>query len=281
MTAEEQRKQVKALYETILGRNYYSQNSVKRQCVYHPYSNGLYYSDCSSSILNTYFEAGVLDWHEGNTATIHYQAALADVVILDGVPDESALRIGDLLMFRRNDPSRPEQIGHVEMYAGNGVIYGHGSDTPSSKNLVSYCEYWQKQKANNGKSKGLVEVRRFIPDDAAEIPVEAALIATAALNVRTAPNIQAPIVGVIPAGYGANFTAKCNRWFYAPAKGGWCSASYLTGWVKESGRWWYLQPGYTYPAHTVTEINGKEYCFDRDGWLIESQDIDVNGAVKY
>lgn len=165
MTPEEAQVKVRSLYQTILGRNKYSQDSAKRQCVYRPYKDGSCYSDCSSSILNTYYEAGVLSWHEGNTATIHEKGELVSCQITDGVPDESELRIGDCLLFRGNDPARPLQIGHVEMYAGAGKIYGHGSGTPSEKGLVEYCRNRERQRASNGKSKGLVEIRRFIRDE--------------------------------------------------------------------------------------------------------------------
>lgn len=280
MTAEETRKKVKELYETLIGRNLYSQNSVKRQCVYTPYKDGNYYSDCSSSILNTYFQAGVIDWREGNTATIHSQADKADVAIVNGIPDEAALRVGDMLLFRGSDASRPEQIGHVELYAGNGVLYGHGSNVPSVKDMMSYCEYRERQRASNGRTKGLAEVRRFIQDDQIEIPIDGVLRTLAELNYRAEPKVNSEKLGAFEAGKPVHVTKKCNRWFYA-AGYGWCSAAYLTGWVQESGRWWYLTAGYTYPAYCLMEINGDDYCFDRDGWLIESGDIDSKGAVKY
>ena len=43
-------------YKTILGRNYYSQSL--RAYVYKPYSNGKYYSDCSSSGIATLAKMG-------------------------------------------------------------------------------------------------------------------------------------------------------------------------------------------------------------------------------
>lgn len=51
-----------------------------------------------------------------------------------------------------------------------------------------------------------------------------------------------------------------ERWFETDK--GWISADYLQGWIWEDGRWWYLQPGYTYPTGRLEIINGKCYCFD-------------------
>lgn len=279
MTADEKRKAVKAAYEEILGRNRYSQDSTKRQCVFAPYKDGAYYSDCSSSILNAYCNAGILDWHEGNTATIHYQGTLAAVPIVNGIPDESSMRIGDCLMFRGNDPGRPLQIGHVEMYAGNGILYGHGSGNPSAKEMKAYCESRQRQRASNGLSKGLVEVRRFIQDDRIETAIYAVLQTTAELNCRIEPDISSPIVKTYCKGTYLKAGAKCNRWFRTPD--GWVSAAYLQGWVEEGGRWWYLMPGYTWPAKTVMTINGDDYAFDRDGWMISADRIGTDGEIQY
>lgn len=69
-----------------------------------------------------------------------------------------------------------------------------------------------------------------------------------------------------------------DRWYRTDK--GWVSGYYLTGWVLEAGKWWYLQPGYTYPMSTVMNIDGSYYCFDKDGWMITSDRIDANGAVK-
>lgn len=279
MGADEQRRSLVALYETILGRNHYSQGAVKRQCVYDPYSDGLFYSDCSSSILNTYYKAGIIDWKEGNTATIHYNFNPAEVPIINGIPEEASLRIGDCLMYRGNDPGRPLQIGHVEMYVGNNTLFGHGSGTPSAKSMTEYCAARQRQRASNGLSKGLVEVRRFIQDDRIETAIYAVLQTTSELNCRTEPDTSSPIVKTYREGTYLKVSAKCNRWFRT--LDGWVSAAYLQGWVEEGDRWWYLMPGYTWPAKTVMTINGGDYAFDRDGWMISADRIGIDGDIQY
>lgn len=60
---------------------------------------------------------------------------------------------------------------------------------------------------------------------------------------------------------------------------GWISAKYLKGWIFEDNKWWYLQPGYTYPVKTVMTINGYDYCFDKDGWMITKDRITASGEV--
>ena len=56
MTAQEKRQAVTDKYRGILGRNLYSQP--RRTYCFKKYSNGKYYSDCSSSIALSYNAAG-------------------------------------------------------------------------------------------------------------------------------------------------------------------------------------------------------------------------------
>ena len=56
MTANEKRQVVARKYDEIIGRNLYSQ--ARRDYCYRRYSDGNYYSDCSSSICYAYREAG-------------------------------------------------------------------------------------------------------------------------------------------------------------------------------------------------------------------------------
>lgn len=102
-------------YETILGRNIYSQNL--RQYVYRP-RNGRYYSDCSSSGMATYEKIGCkgFGWYY-NTAAIYESDLFEDVPvkIKDGhILNPEVLKVGDPILYIGNNPDRPEQIGHVE-----------------------------------------------------------------------------------------------------------------------------------------------------------------------
>ena len=97
-------------------------------------------------------------------------------------------------MFRGSDPSRPLQIGHVEgVYEINGttedkiVLCGHGSGTPSTKNMKTYCTSREASKAPNGKTKGLVCVLRCIKDDNKNTYK---IVNCSELNVREKPNSE-------------------------------------------------------------------------------------------
>ena len=71
--------------------------------------------------------------------------------------------------------------------------------------------------------------------------------------------------------------AGSERWFETDK--GWISADYLQGWILEGGQWWYLRPGYTYPAGCLEIIDGRCYCFDFNGWMITPDRIRGDGEV--
>lgn len=112
---DEGRQKFHDAYSTILGRNIYSQDQALREYVFRPY-NGNYYSDCSSSGDACYAKAGIdIGW--ANTAGIYYSGKMEDVaVVIDHghIKNPEILKVGDALLFRGNDPTRPRQIGHVE-----------------------------------------------------------------------------------------------------------------------------------------------------------------------
>lgn len=103
-------------YATILGRNNYSQSL--RAYVYKKYSNGKYYSDCSSSGIATFEKMGAkFEWYL-NTAGIYTDDDYfedVDVKIQNGhIMNPEVLEVADAILYRGNDPARPKQIGHVE-----------------------------------------------------------------------------------------------------------------------------------------------------------------------
>ena len=61
---------------------------------------------------------------------------------------------------------------------------------------------------------------------------------------------------------------------------GWVSGKYLTGWVRQDGRWWYLLSGYTYRHDAVCQIDGQAYAFDSDGWMITADRIAEDGHIQ-
>lgn len=176
MTAAEKRAKVIAQAKPCIGRNLYSQDAARRECVFTKYKDGKYYSDCSSFVRWLYRKAGLYSNIGGNTVGIMGSklGVEIDCKIKNGVPtDVSALRVGDLLLFRGNNASRAgaRYVGHVEMvYAikGNTVtLIGHGSGNPKTRNMKTYCRTrWLTLVANTKiKNRGLICVKRFIADD--------------------------------------------------------------------------------------------------------------------
>lgn len=151
---EKQRQQMHDLYKSILGRNIYSQ-SLRLYC-YTKY-NGKYYSDCSSSICKTAEKVGVPDVGSLNTAGMHKNwKKVTDVVIKNGIiQNPEVLKVGDALMFKGSDSSRPLGIGHTEMvYEINGKTAASATPaaTSSKKDIVKAGQ----MHANNFTGAGLV-----------------------------------------------------------------------------------------------------------------------------
>ena len=173
-SANEKRIAVREKYRSILGRNLYSQ--ARRAYCFKKYSDGKYYSDCSSSIMESYKAAGYPISNSClNTVGMYQAKALkkVDVAIKNGVvQDVGALRVGDMLLFAGSDSSRAyaDCVGHVEMVGeisgGKVYLYGHGSGTPRRTEMNAYCRnrYASKTGTKIG-NRGLLKVVRFIQDD--------------------------------------------------------------------------------------------------------------------
>lgn len=272
MTANEKRQSVAKVYSGIIGRNYYSQEL--RDYCFRAYKDGRYYSDCSSSICYAYKEAG-----QGfgilNTAGIYQSSKLttADITIKDGIPvNISDLRVGDMLEFAGTDSSRPLRIGHVEMvYSidGNKVtLCGHGSGRPSYKDMAAYCKSRYNSFVPGGWRKGLVCVRRYIPDD---------------------PNKS----GWYEEADGWRFylgnTGECvrNSW-YLDEDGSWYwfdgSGRMVTDtWYQYNGNWYYLGENGAM-AKGLQDIMGKWYYLDQNGAMATKPVTltpDQDGALQF
>lgn len=224
MTAKEKRKLVVSQAAPAMGRNRYSQNGTLREHVFTPYKDGKYYSDCSSFARWMYRKAGIASNIGGNTTGIINNRNLKEIDcgIVKGVPTKiSALREGDLLLFRGNNASRSyaRYVGHVEMVHsinGNSVtLVGHGSGTPSKKNMVTYCRSrWLWKVANSKiKNRGLICVKRVIQDDVNAPETPTTIIVTGGtVNVRVGAGITNKILGRVKRGaklaLNGNETAK-------------------------------------------------------------------------
>jgi len=99
------------------------------------------YSDCSSAVRAAIRAVTGVDIGSNTSAQINNRNSKGMVVHeTEGYyPDESRLLPGDCLYFKGNT-SHPLDVGHVEMYIGNGKICGHGSGTgPKIRNMRDYC----------------------------------------------------------------------------------------------------------------------------------------------
>ena len=234
-TASEKRAAVIAKYGEILGRNQYSQP--RRSYAFKKYSNGKYYSDCSSSIALAYKYAGYPFYdnngsYNPNTVGMYQAKSLKDVPvkIKNGIiQNPEVLLPGDMLLFAGTDNSRKyvDCVGHVEMVAkisGTKVtLYGHGSGTPRATEMNAYCKSrYNKKTSTVIGNRGLLKVRRFIWDDAESAPAPETPAAPSAsgykvrvtgntVNIRTGPGTQ----------YTALEQVKKGEEFNVPAASGW------------------------------------------------------------
>ena len=124
------------------------------------------YSDCSSAVRAAIKAATGIDIGSNTSAQINNRTKKGVVVhSTDGYyPDESQLLPGDCLYFKGNK-SHPLDVGHVEMYIGNGKCCGHGSGTgPKVRNMHDYC------KSRASSTRRYFMAIRWIFDDPAPKP---------------------------------------------------------------------------------------------------------------
>lgn len=156
------------------------------------------YSDCSSAVRSVILEAAGVDIGANTSAQIGNRSSKGMVVHETGgyYPDEGKLLPGDCLYFKGNT-SHPLDVGHVEMYIGEGKICGHGSGTgPKIKNMRNYCAG-----RANSKKRYFMAVRWILTDDAADaVPENGVTIAPGSWNVRTGPGTNYPSAGIVQGG---------------------------------------------------------------------------------
>ena len=158
------------------------------------------------------------------------------------------------------------------------VTIKDGHVTDPEKLRVGDCLMFRGNDPNRPLQIGHVEYVYEINSEREEIALETAelTITAAALNIRTEPSTSGGIIDTLKEGETVAASTRCEGWFKTVA--GWVSGKYVKGWIKEHGRWWYTDGG-KYPAHCAKDIDGKEYHFDKDGWLITADWIDDDGAV--
>lgn len=101
-------------YNSILGRNHYSQS--KRGYCYIPYSDGKYYSDCSSSQCLTLKAIG-LPMPDYNTEAMYDSSKFEhlNIKVEKGhIMEPDKLKVGDQILYAGSSADRTLHIGHVE-----------------------------------------------------------------------------------------------------------------------------------------------------------------------
>ncbi len=138
MTANEKRKTVVDAIKSREGKNIYTQGANRTQV-------GSGYGDCSSTVQWCYKKLGI-DIGDYTEAQLISRKGRDVTLTIDanGIPDESKMLPGDLLFYRGSSKvhaGRTKNVGHVEMYVGNGQISGHPSGKgPTRKSLKDYCK---------------------------------------------------------------------------------------------------------------------------------------------
>jgi len=162
MNTNEKRELLVSRALTREKKNQYSQDVNKRTRI----ESG--YGDCSGTVWYWYKKLFGIDIGANTEAQINSKVGeRVNLAIVNGVPDESKMKKGDLLYFRGSDNSRTEGVGHVEMYIGDGRIFGHGSGVGGTvKNMDAYCRQRQNTASTAKlKNKGLICVKRFLKGD--------------------------------------------------------------------------------------------------------------------
>lgn len=153
------------------------------------------YSDCSSAVREAIKAATGIDIGGNTSAQINNRKTKGVVVHETNgyYPDESKLLPGDCIYFKGNT-SHPLDVGHVEMYIGDGKCCGHGSGTgPKVRNMREYCT-----SRANSKKRYFMAIR-WIPDDGSTAPDDAPSVLKKGMNDSAA--VKALQLDLILLGY--------------------------------------------------------------------------------
>ena len=155
------REAVCATMMALTGRLKYTQSSA-RESVMDALTKGVAAGDCSSTVYHIYKSCLGINIG-GNTSAQFNNPNGVDVdTAFRGIPDTTKLLPGDLLYFAKTNST--SNVGHVEMYMGNGLIMGHGGPNyddmgPKVRNLTEFCNN------RNNAGKPYMKTRRFIHEN--------------------------------------------------------------------------------------------------------------------
>lgn len=123
---------------SILGKNTYTKDTTLRNKV----DQG--YSDCSSFARWVYQQSLGID--PGSNTGVQIQSPLFVPVDQGARPNVNNLEPGDLMFYENNtNNGRPYNVGHVEIYDGEGNTIGHGGGIgPKRQPLENYVNWMEK-----------------------------------------------------------------------------------------------------------------------------------------
>lgn len=128
------------LIKSIYGKNNYTRKGA-RENVFDTIDKGakMGAGDCSSTARKVIERA--TGKNIGGFTGDQYggYAKRGGIIVNSGAIDESKLAPGDLLYYKRHSPSsdRPDGVGHVEMYVGDGKRAGHGGGVGPKESPLS------------------------------------------------------------------------------------------------------------------------------------------------
>ena len=165
-TREQQRRRAAELMTSRKKKNSYTQGGKRGYFFGYPdnevgNTTQKGYSDCSSAVRAAIKAASGIDIGSNTSVQINNRKTKGKVVheTTGYYPDKSLLKYGDCLYFKGNT-SHPLDVGHVEMYIGDGKLCGHGSGTgPRVIDMMDYC------KSRATKEKRYFMTIRWIPDE--------------------------------------------------------------------------------------------------------------------
>lgn len=149
MTIEEARRESVELMKSRKGLNEYTNDSERKYFFGYPDNTPWNttqkgFSDCSSACRAAIRAASGIDIGHNTDAQIRNRDRGLIVDETSGMPDEEKLLPGDCLYFKGNRYHVLE-VGHVEMYLGDGKLAGHGEAWgPKIKDMRDYCEKRKK-----------------------------------------------------------------------------------------------------------------------------------------
>lgn len=191
--------------------------------------------------------------------------------------------VGSIIYFKNSQ--RIHHVGIVRKVDSNYVYTIEGNTSIGSEVIpngggVYYKQYLKSNPNIAGYGKPMYDEKVQYIIDPITVSRQGLVVTASTLNVRKEPDANSTLISTLSKNEiiypEAKTTIDNTYWFKIDS--GWVSGKYLKGWIFQFDNWWYLNEN-SYPVLTVEQIDGNYYCFDKDGWMITSDRIDVSGAV--